>query len=252
MMSASIASFGLHPRTEDVLAHLPVSGTSNYGKGRTIYSPQDLSKGIHLVVAGKVGVSHIAPDGGEVLLDIVRPDELFGESAFLAAPPHTERAIALEDATLMTWAIDDIEGLVMKRPRLAVALLQIFAERNVEFTRRIQSYATDGVERRIVSSLLRFSTRLGTPQEDGWVRMMPVTHAMLAQYVGSTRSLVTHIMSRFRRLGYVSYSRHGILLRCEALQALLQQGGRSSGRPAAPERSWPSRRRTAEEGGSAA
>src|ERR1035437_4082178 len=104
----------------------------------------------------------------------------------------------------MTWAISAMEDLVMKRPRLAVALLQNPAQRNAEFTRRIESFAIDSVEQRLARSLLRFSERLGTPEQDGSIRMMPFTHALLSRYVGTSREIVSHHMNRFRKRGYVT------------------------------------------------
>src|SRR4029077_19564719 len=100
--------------------------TLDYRKGQVIYSADRPSKNIYLVSTGKVGMSRIAEDGREVLLEIVRTDELFGESAFLDVSRRSEKATALENATLMTWTASHIEDLIMKRPRLAVALLQIF------------------------------------------------------------------------------------------------------------------------------
>jgi CRP/FNR family transcriptional regulator len=222
-MTASAAFSGLASRREDVLEHLPISGTTEFDKGQTIYGPERLSKGIHLVVSGKVGVSHISGDGSTVLLEIVLPDELFGESAFLAVPPQCELATALEPARLMTWTIADIEDLVLKRPRLAVALLQMLAQRSIEFANRIESLTKDNAERRLARSLLRFSERIGTPQEDGSMRMMPVTHALLSQYVGTTREVVTVMMNKFRKQGYLTYSRQGIFLHCDALKKLLDK-----------------------------
>jgi len=207
---------------------LPISSTTEYGKGQMIYGPDNLSSSIYLVVAGKVEISQIADDGSEVLLEIVRPDELFGESAFLDVPRRSEQATAIEKARLMTWAISDMEYLVMKRPRLAVALLQIMAQRNAEASRRIESLSIDTIERRLARSLLRFSERLGTPEEDGSVRMMPFTHDMLSRYVGTSREIVTHYMSRFRKQGYVIYSRHEILLYRDPLKAVLDRSDLSS------------------------
>ena len=219
---AAVTTSPVSPRrTEDVLAHLPVSSTTEYGKGQAIYGPDNLSDSIYLVVTGKVGISQIAEDGSEVLLEIVRPEELFGESAFLAAPRRSERATAIEKARLMTWAISDMEELVTRRPRLAVALLQIFAQRNAEFTRRIESFAVDSIERRLARSLLRFSERLGTVEEDGSVRMMPFTHALLSQYVGTSREIVTHYMNQFRKQGYMNYSRQGIFLYRDTFKTML-------------------------------
>jgi CRP/FNR family transcriptional regulator, cyclic AMP receptor protein len=222
-MTASRTSPEVQTRLEDVLAHLPVSSTIEYRKGQMIYGPGRVSKSIYLVVSGKVMISQIAEDRSEVLLEIVRPDELFGESAFLDVPHYFERTRAMETAKLMTWPTSDIEGLVMKRPRLAVALLQILAQRNADLTRRIESFSIDTIERRLARSLIRFSDRLGTPEADGAVRMMPFTHVLLAQYVGTSREIVTYYMNRFRKHGYVDYSRHGILLHCDALRTVLDK-----------------------------
>jgi CRP-like cAMP-binding protein len=216
---------------EDVLEHLPISSITEYRKGRLIYGPGKVSESIYLVVTGKVGISQIAENGREVLLEIVRPDELFGESAFLDLPRLAERAAAVEDVKVMTWAVSDIETLVTKRPRLAVALLQILAKRNAEFTRRIESFSIDTIERRLARSLLRFSERLGTPEEDGSVRMMPFTHVLLSRYVGTSREIVTYYMNRFRRQGYVSYSQRGIVLYGDTLRTVLDRTGPGSAGP---------------------
>jgi len=202
-----------------------MSSTTEYGKGQLIYSRDDFSQSLYLVVTGKVGISQIADDGSEVLLEIVRPDELFGESALLDVARRPEEAKVIERATLMTWAISDLEDLVMKRPRLAVALLQILAQRNAELTGRIASFSIDTIERRLARSLIRFAERLGIQEEDGSIRMMPFTHDMLARYVGTSREIVTQYMNRFRKQGYVSYSRRGILLHRDTLKAVLDRSG---------------------------
>jgi len=193
----------------------------NYSKGQVIYGSDSSPRNIYLVIKGTVGVSHMAEDGTAVLLDIVRADELFGESAFLGMAQRTERADALENAEVMTWTVSEIEDLVAKRPRLAVALLQVLVQRNAEYTRRIESFAIDSIARRLARSLLRFSQRLGTEEQGGSVSMIPLTHEMLSRYVGTSREIVTHHMNEFRKHGYVTYSRRGISLHGDTLRAVL-------------------------------
>jgi CRP/FNR family transcriptional regulator, cyclic AMP receptor protein len=220
-MAASTTSVSTQPRYEDVLAHLPASKTTTYDKGQMIYDLDTGARNIYLVVKGTVWISQMAEDGTEVLLDIVRTDELFGESAFLDVQRRSDRAQAMERAELMTWAVSELEDLVSKRPRLAVALLQVLAQRNAEYTRRIESFAIDSIERRLARSLLRFSERLGTQEESGTVWMIPLTQEMLSRYVGTSREIVSHHMNRFRKHGYVSYSRKGISLQRDTLRTVL-------------------------------
>jgi len=208
---------------EDPLAHLPCSTIVEYRKGQLIYNQDQPSTSVYLVIDGKVKVSRLADDGRQVVVDIYQGDEFFGESAFLNLPHRSEQATALENTKLMAWTTSEIEDIVTKRPRLAVALLQILVQRTIDFTHRIESFSVDNIARRLARSLIRFSERLGAPDEDGSVRMVPFTHELLSQYVGTSREIVTHYMNQFRRQGYLRYSRKGIVLYREAFRDWLRQ-----------------------------
>ena len=206
---------------EDPLAHLPRTGVVEYSKGHTIYDQHQPSLSVYLVISGKVKVSRLAGDGRQVVVDIYCPDDIFGETALLDAPPRNDQAVAMEDTRLMSWSSAEIEAAIARRPRLAMALLQILVQRAGDLTRRVESFSVDNIARRLARSLLRFAERLGTEGQDGTVFMAPFTHEMLAQYVGTSREIVTHYMSQFRRDGMVRYSRAGINLDRAHLNAWL-------------------------------
>ena len=169
----------------------------------------------------------MADDGHQVILDIYQPDEFFGESAMLNLPQRSEQACAMENTRLMSWSAAEIEDIVTKRPRLAVALLQILTQRTMEFGHRIESFSVDNIARRLARSLIRFSERLGTQEADGSVSLAPFTHELLSQYVGTSREIVTHYMNQFRRQGYLRYSRKGIVLYRDAFKEWLRQEARA-------------------------
>jgi CRP/FNR family transcriptional regulator len=208
---------------EDPLAHLPCSTILEFKKGQLIYDQDQPSTNIYLVIDGKVKVSRLADDGHQVAVDIYQADEFFGESAFLNLPQRSEQASALENTKLMTWTSAEIEEIISRRPRLAVALMQILVQRTIEFTHRIESFSVDNIARRLARSLIRFSERMGSAEDDGTVRMVPFTHELLSQYVGTSREIVTHYMNQFRRQGYLRYSRKGIILYRDAFKDWLRQ-----------------------------
>lgn len=224
-MAASPRVFATQKPLEDPLAHLPCSSILEYRKGQIIYGQDQPSTSVYLVIDGRVKVSRLAEDGHQVVVDLYQPDEFFGESALLHVPRRSEQAAALENTRLMAWTAAEIEDIIMKRPRLAVALLQILAQRTMDFARRVESLSVDNIARRLARSLLRFSERLGVPQQDGSVHMVPFTHELLSQYVGTSREIVTHYMSQFRRQGLLRYSRKGIVLDPKAFREWLRQGG---------------------------
>src|SRR5436189_4315954 len=208
---------------EDPLAHLPCSSILEYRKGQVIYNQDQPSTSIYLVIDGKVKVCRMADDGRQVVVDIYQTDEFFGESAFLNSATRDEQALALENTKVMTWTTAEIEDIVIHRPRLAIALLQILVQRSIEFGHRIESFSVDNIARRLARTLLRFSERLGHSMEDGSIQMMPFTHELLSQYVGTSREIVTHYMNEFRRQGYLRYSRKGIILYKDAFKEWLRQ-----------------------------
>lgn len=222
-MATSLTALAPQRPLEDPLAHLPCSSIIEYRRGQSIYNQDQPSTAIYLVIGGKVKVSRLANDGRQVVVDIYQPDEFFGESAFISAAPRCEQAMAMDNTKLMAWSTSEIEDVVMKRPRLAVALVQIFVQRTMEFADRIESFSADNIGQRLARTLLRFSERMGSRDEDGSVRMAPFTHELLSQYVGTSREIVTHYMNQFRRQGYLQYSRKGIVLYRQSMQEWLRQ-----------------------------
>ncbi len=208
---------------EDPLAHLPCSSILEYRRGQVIYKSDQPSTNIYLVINGKVKVCRTADDGRQIVVDIYQADEFFGESAFLSSAVRDEQAVALENTKIMTWTASEIMEITVRRPRLAVALLQILVQRSIDFGQRIESFSVDNIAGRLARTLIRFSERLGRSQEDGSIEMMPFTHELLSQCVGTSREAVTHYMNQFRRQGYLRYSRKGIVLYLHAMKDWLRQ-----------------------------
>src|ERR1700684_1310625 len=134
---------------EDPLAHLPCSTIVEYRKGQTIYGQDQPSTSIYLVIDGKVKVCRMADDGRQVVVDIYQPDEFFGESAFLGLPQRTEISVALENTKVMTWTTAEIEEIATRRPRLAIALLQLLVQRSMDFGSRIERFSVYHNPRRV-------------------------------------------------------------------------------------------------------
>jgi len=203
----------------DPLAYLPCSRILDCRRGELIYNEEQPSTSLYLVVAGKVKITRRTRAGRPVLADIYRPEEFFGESAFLRLRRCAEEAKAIESSRLMSWTTEQVEEVIRRRPDLAIALLQFQCRRMIEYNGRIESFFREKTEQRLVRSLIRFSDRLGTADGDGSVTMIPIAHRLLADYVGTSREVVTQHMNGFRQQGYLEYSRRGIKILPSGLKA---------------------------------
>lgn len=223
-MSSAVVFHPAAPRSlEDPLVHLPCSAILKYDRGETIYNQDHPSYRFFLVVSGKVKASRITEDGRQIVIDIYQPDEFFGESALLGMTNRSEVAVAFEATGVMTWTASEIEAISIRQPMLAIALMQLLVRRSVDFTVRIESFSVDKISRRLARVLLNFSERFGSHHDDGSIQMIPFTHEFLAQYIGTSREIVTLNMNLFRKQGYLEHSRKGISVYQNALKDWLHQ-----------------------------
>jgi len=164
----------------------------------------------------------IADGESKLLVDIYGADEFFGDRALTGSINNDEEAIAMEQNTrVMTWTDTEIEQLILRRPRLGIALIQMLTRRCLDYSRRIESFSSDSIARRLARALIHFSARLGKKLENGSIQLMPLGHELLAQYVGTSRELVTQYMNQFRRQGFLRYSRKGIVVSPVAMNEIL-------------------------------
>jgi len=227
IFSVAVDSGHVAPLKEDALQYFRISKTLSFAADASIYAPGQPATSLFLVISGKVKVCRLLSSKRGVVFDVYQTDEFFGESA-LIEPHRSSSAIAMENTKVMSWTLDQVEAAGKENPRLLYALLQVMAKRLVLYEERIESFASEDVECRLARALIRLSEE--HTNETKAARISPLTHTFLASYVGASREGVTHCMNRFRRLGYLSYSREGILVSLEEMYRLLSEEKSVTGR----------------------
>lgn len=200
---------------DNPLRWLPCGRVFEAERGDVIYGP-DAPTLLYLVLDGRARVLRPPQKAGlyPVLLGIYQVDEFFGEAALLGTDSWTgETAEALETCQVMAWSAEEIERLMAERPKLAAGLGRIWLRRLREYSLRIESMAVDSMQTRISRCLVTLADKFGQPAADPmWTEMQAITHEMIAQWVGSSRELITLKMNEMRRQGWLQYSRRSIEL----------------------------------------
>ena len=212
------------PTMDDPLTYLPRRGVQEFGKGRVIYCPEQPSDRMYVVVLGRVKVTSTANDGYETIGRIVCTEGLFGEGA-LVGGRATESAMALDTASVMSWTRNEIELQIEREPRLGIALAQYMVRQCLALQDRIESMAVQKTPERVMVALAQLAGMLGAPLPDGATRIGSLTHQTIAEYVGTSREIVTFQMNRLRRLGMIRYTRRYIDVYTGAMDDALRQQG---------------------------
>lgn len=85
--------------------------------------------------------------------------------------------------------------------------------------------ATHSTPNRVTLALLQLAADLGSAMPEGMTRLASLTHQTIAEFVGTSRELVTCQMNHLRRLGLIRYSRKHIDVDVPAMRQNLNQQG---------------------------
>ena len=210
---------------EDPLTYLPRKAVIELAKGRTIYDERHPSEHLYVVILGRVKISNAAERGFQTIGRIVCTDGLFGESCLIGTSPRAEAAVTLDNVTLMNWTRSEVEQQIEREPRLGIALSQHMVKECISLQDRIESMAVHKTPERVMLALIQLAADLGTPMADGSMRVASLTHRTIAEYVGTSREIVTFQMNRVRRMGMLRYSRKFIDIYARAMRETLRQQG---------------------------
>jgi len=210
----------------DALNYLPSTRILEFPRRCAIYEPTRTTSRLYLVLAGRVKLFSTAESGAHTLLGIVGAEEFFGEAALVPSGAGVrETAVAIEPVQAMCWTAEEVQERVEKEPKLALALCEYFGRHNTLLRERITTIAHYKTGPRVMFALAQLARTNGSPTPDGAMRITGLTHQAIADYVGTSREIVTSELNRLRRLGYVSYSRLYTDIHASALTEWMRQQG---------------------------
>jgi CRP/FNR family cyclic AMP-dependent transcriptional regulator len=176
-----------------------------YPRNSVIVFADDPGDALFVVAAGQVKVVLGAEDGREVILAVLGPGDFFGELALIDDQPRSAHVIAMEDARLLVLRRDDFQRALETYPRIALGMLRALARR----LRRADDAIGALVLLDVVGRVARVLLDLAETGPDGAI-VRRVTHATMAQMIGSSRETVSRTISQLADRGLVEVTRKGI------------------------------------------
>lgn len=152
---------------------------------------------IWLVVRGMVKLGCVTFHGDDVLLGLVGPNELFGDSL---AGPEAYEATTISDCDLLCLSHSELE----RHPSLSSALVKAISQRQRQSQALLALMGLRRVEDRVRGFLELLALDYGVPCSQG-LRLTPkLTHQEIASALGTTRVTVTRILGQLKELGWLT------------------------------------------------
>lgn len=173
-------------------------------RGKIFYMPEDTSEVLFLLKEGKVQLYRISPDGKKLVIATVGPGTVFGEMALIGQGMHNTFAEATEDCVLLVMSREDVERLLVTKPKVALRIFEALGSRLKETEARLEEIAFKGIPARLASLLLQLAEERGSNTISG------LTHQDLGEQIGTYRETTTQTLNTFRADGLIEIGRKRI------------------------------------------
>jgi CRP/FNR family transcriptional regulator, cyclic AMP receptor protein len=180
----------------------------SYPKNTVLVQEGDKSDQLYVLLAGKLKVFLADDDGNEIVVDVLSPKQYFGEMA-LDGEPRSASVMTVEASKLAVIQREDFKRFLAEDAQAALALIVTLIRRARNLTRTIGNLALLDVYGRVARLLIDNAT-----EELG---QLVVTQKMsqqeIAQRIGSSREMVSRILSDLKEGGYVSIDSGRIVIK---------------------------------------
>jgi CRP/FNR family cyclic AMP-dependent transcriptional regulator len=194
-MSASLADFG--------------SGATLGGKvlqyrdKQNIYKQGTPAYTLFYIQSGGVRLTTRTKHQSSAVTAILGVHDFFGELCLAGYPLRMSTAVALTASSIRTIKKAKMLQMLRKKNKTSNALVAYLLSSVKNYRDHVANLLTSSAEQRLARVLLRLAhlEKNGRP-----VAEIPViSHQVLSEMVGTTRSRVNLFMNRFRKKGYIEY-----------------------------------------------
>jgi CRP-like cAMP-binding protein len=190
--------------------------------GSTIFMEGDEPHDVAVIESGDIKVVTSAPNGQELVLDVVGAGDLLGELSALDGSARSATAIALTDCEIVSIPVDRFLSYLQEHPTSMGALLAVVVRRLRLSNQRQLELSTSDALGRVCARLDEMASRYGLSAGDSVRIELSITQTELAQWCGLSREAVVKALRKLRDLGWVASTDGSIVI--EQLDAVRARG----------------------------
>jgi CRP/FNR family transcriptional regulator, cyclic AMP receptor protein len=196
--------------------------TRKVPRGTTIFSKGDPGSGLMGVLAGSVKVSVASPEGKDIVLNVFREGDVFGEIALLDGRPRTADAIAMSDCELVVIERRDFIPFLTSNPDVTIKLIEILCSRLRHTSEQVQDVTFLNLPARLAKTLLDLTAAKENAEPK---RKVAITQREISQMIGRSRESTNKQLRAWVKRGWVRLERGGVtVLAPDKLATLAAEG----------------------------
>ncbi|MGY0036456.1 response regulator [Pedobacter sp. NJ-S-72] len=126
-----------------------------FRKNQVVYYETDHSKGLYLILHGKIKTIKLSLDGRELMTGMYASGDYLGINAILGKSTYTDTATAIEDSILCLIPVEELEKVINLYPDVARKFIHLLSNDNRAKEEQLLQLAYDSVRRKMAGAILR-------------------------------------------------------------------------------------------------
>lgn len=196
--------------------------TRRVARGTSIFAKGDPGTGLMGVLAGAVKVSVASADGKDIVLNVFREGDIFGEIALLDGRPRTADATAMSDSELIVIERRDFVPFLSGQPDVMLKFIEILCSRLRRTSEQVQDITFLNLPTRLAKTLLQLT---GGVQGSATPSKATITQREISQMIGMSRESTNKQLRAWAKRGWIRLERGGVgVIAPDKLTAIAAEG----------------------------
>ncbi len=180
----------------------------DFQKGETIYEKGKKSNFFYLVRRGVVKAHRMDNQGKELITELYKQDDFFGNPGNDPQSAYEDYATAMENTQLYAVSREEFHKILANNPRVTLQLVDVLNKNLSELKQQLMDMAYGSVRKKTANTILLFAERI----QKHPLKSIRISRADLAGVAGMASESLIRTLSEFKKEGFIEIEGRNIKL----------------------------------------
>lgn len=212
---SDLASSGSLKNLDDLREVFKEYPLEEFKKGDIIYERGKQSNFFYLVKRGVVKAHRMDNQGKELITELYKDDDFFGNHANDPQSAYEDYATAMEDTQLYVVSREEFHKILGRNPRITLQLVEVLNNNLSDLKKQLMDMAYGSVRKKTANTILLFAERIKKHP----LKSIRISRSDLAGVAGMAPESLIRTLSEFKKEGLIEIEGRNIkLIDSEALK----------------------------------
>ena len=182
-------------------------------KHEFIYFPDDELRKVYFVKRGNVKLGYYDEDGSEILLDVLKEGDIFGQLQLEQGKIGHEFAVALNNQTVLcNFNVNEFEVMLQSRPGLAIKYSKQVGKQQMTVSRRYSTLLFKDARTRLIQFFKEWAEKEAAGSTENIKLRNYLTQQEIAALNGLARQTTARILGELKEQNLLDVSRKEVFI----------------------------------------